>query len=332
MHLNQDASGGVDGTYKTTLGGVGTAAGQIDGDRLSLTLTQTSTQCPGSYKGIVTFSLGGAEGKFSGNDCLGSHENGVISLHRKGETATPPALIPHDKEGNVQPWTLVYENGQAFWLSRSDSAFLAVGASEAGGYFRLTVLVGNSTDEPVTFFPETIRVDDINSGKSLPYTSPEKIAQKIEHRAALAGGMMAFGRSLQAYSGSMVTVRTTGRLSAYDNHGNWAQGNYYGTSTFQRPVDTRERRAQAMQDNQAIADRANRAVSALTTGAARSQTIAPKSYMAGNVMFPKPKVENLKALVGHDYRTYSVKVIVPVNGDSFVFLFPVELLQALPHK
>jgi hypothetical protein len=332
LHLNEGASGHVDGSYATTLGGTGTATGTLEGDSLSLTLTQASPRCPGSYSGVVTFSNGGAEGTFSGKDCLGSHENGIISLHRKGATATPPASIPHDKDGNVQPWTLVYENGQAFWLSRSDSAFLAVGASEAGGYFRLTVLAGNSTDEPVTFFPEAIRVDDINSGKSLPYTSPEKIAQKIEHRAALAAGMMAFGRSLQAYSGSMVTVRTTGRLSAYDNHGNWAQGNFYGTSTFRRPVDARERRAQAMQDNQAISERANRAVSTLTAGAARSQTIAPKSYMVGNVLFPKPRVANLKALVGRDYQTYSVKVIVPMNRDSFVFLFPVELLQALPHK
>ena len=41
---------------------------------------------------------------------------------------------------NVQPYTLIDINGQAFWLCRSDTAFLAVRAGEIGDYFRLTVL------------------------------------------------------------------------------------------------------------------------------------------------------------------------------------------------
>ena len=134
------------------------------------------------------------------------------------------------------PYTVLYENGQAFWICRSESAFLAVAGSEIGGYFRLTVLVGNATAEPVTFFPEAIQVTDLNTGRALPYTSPEKIAQRIEHRLAVASALMAFGNGLQAYSNSMVTVHTTGTLSMFDNHGSWAQGSFYGTATTRVPV------------------------------------------------------------------------------------------------
>lgn len=232
----------------------------------------------------------------------------------------------------MQPYTLIYESGQAFWLSRSDSAFLAVAGSEVGGYFRLTILVGDSSENPVTFFPEAVQVNDLNSGKALPYTSPEKIAQRIEHRAAVAAALMAFGNGLQAYSNSMVTVHTTGALSMYDNQGNWAQGSYFGTASARLPVDTARLRAQNTQNNAMIAARANRTISTLTGAAMRSQTLEPKTYMVGTVMFPRAKDTNLKALTGRDYKSYFVKVFVPVGSENFVFLFPVELLQSLPHK
>lgn len=332
LHLNQDAIGRVTGDYQTTLGGVGTATGQIDGNRLSLTLTQTQAQCPGAYRGSVTVVDGAGNGTFTGQDCLGFHNDGAISIHRKGTVAAPPESIPHDKDGNVQPYTLLYENGQAFWVSHSESAFLAVSASEVGGYFRLTILVGNSGEEPVTFFPEAIQVRDLNTGKALPYTSPDKIAQRIEHRAAVAAALMAFGNGLQAYSNSMVTVHTTGSLSMFDNHGNWAQGSYYGTATARIPVNTDRLRAQDAQESAMIAARANRTITALTSNALLSQTLAPRTYMVGNVMFPQAKLANLKALTGNDYKSYFVKVIVPVGAENYVFLFPTELLKALPHK
>jgi hypothetical protein len=164
---------------------------------------------------------------------LGPHNDGAISIQRKGTVQAPPAAVPHDDQGDVIPYTVLYENGQAFWICRSESAFLAVAGSEAGGYFRLTVLVGNASAEPVAFFPEATQVTDLNTGKALPYLSPEKIAQRIEHRLAVASALMAFGNGLQAYSNSMVTVHTTGTLSMYDSNGSWAQGNFY-VSTARR--------------------------------------------------------------------------------------------------
>lgn len=332
LHLNQDGSGNVSGQYQTTLGGVGIAVGQIEGDRLSLTLAQTQAQCPGSYRGSVILANGAGTGTFTGQDCLGVHNDGVISIHRKGAVAAPPESIPHDKDGNVLPYTLLYQNGQAFWLSRSESAFLAVAGSEVGGYFRLTILVGNSSEDPVTFFPEAIQVNDLNSAKALPYTSPEKIAQRIESRAAFAAALMAFGNGLQAYSNSMVTVHTTGTLSIYDNHGNWAQGSYFGTARARVPVDTARLRAQNAQNSAMIAARANRTIAALTEASLRAQTLAPQTYMVGDVMFPRAKVKNMKAFTGRNLKSYYVKVLVPVGAENFVFLFPVELLQARAHK
>ncbi|MFZ0744134.1 MAG: hypothetical protein WAM85_06995 [Terracidiphilus sp.] len=328
LHLNQDASGNVSGQYQTTLGGQGIAVGRIGGNQLSLTLAQTQAQCPGSYRGSVTLSNRVGAGTFTGQDCLGAHNDGTISIQRKGTVAAPPAAVPHDDQGNVIPYTVLYENGQAFWICRSESAFLAVAGSEIGGYFRLTVLVGNATAEPVTFFPEAIQVTDLNTGKALPYTSPEKIAQRIEHRLAVASALMAFGNGLQAYSNSMVTVHTTGTLSMFDNHGSWAQGNFYGTATARVPVDSTRLRAENAENSAMIAARANRTVAALTSSALRLQTLAPGSYLVGNVMFPRAKIENMKKFAGRDLKSYYVKVLVPVGADNFVFLFPVELLRA----
>jgi hypothetical protein len=293
-----------------------------------LTLAQTQAQCPGSYRGSVTLSNGGGAGTFTGQDCLGVHNDGTISIQRKGTVAAPPAAVPHDDQGNVIPYTVLYENGQAFWICRSQLAFLAVAGNEIGGYFRLTVLVGNASAEPVTFFPEAIQVTDLNTGKALPYTSPEKIAQRIEHRLAVASALMAFGNGLQAYSNSMVTVHTTGTLSMFDNHGSWAQGNFYGTATARVPVDTARLRAENVENSAMMAARANRTVAALTGSALQSQTLAPGSYIVGNVMFPRAKMENMKKFAGRDLKSYYVKVLVPVGADNFVVLFPVELLRA----
>lgn len=333
LRLNQGAGGNVSGKYQTTLGGEGIAVGQIEGNRLSLTLAQTQAQCPGSYRGSVTLANGTGTGTFTGQDCLGVHSDGAISIQRKGTVATPPAAIPHDDQGDVIPYTMLYENGQPFWICHSESALVAVAGYEVGGYFRLTVLVGDSSGEPVTFFPEAIQVTDLNSGKVLPYTSPEKIARRIEHRAALAGALMAFGNGLQAYSNSMVTVHTTGTLSMFDNHGSWAQGSFYGTSIALIPVNTARLRAEN-EENRAldIAARANRTIATLTGNALRSQTLAPGSYIVGNVMFPRAKVKNMKAFAGRDFKSYYVKVLVPVGAENFAFLFPMELLQARAHE
>jgi hypothetical protein len=214
LHMAQDAAGHVSGTYTSTLGGAGLVTGSVSEGTLNFTLAQTQSKCPGTYQGTLKLSADGGDGSFSGKDCLGDHENGVVSMRQKAADETkagnPATPITRDKDGNVQPFTLVYQNGLPFWLTRSGSAFLAVGAQEVGGYFRLLVLVSNASDQAFNFIPSAIRVDDLNENKVLAYVSPNEIAARIEHRMAVASALMAFGNGMRAYSQSMVTAHTTG--------------------------------------------------------------------------------------------------------------------------
>ena len=325
LNLAQSADGLVAGQYQTSLGGVGMATGQIEGSHLALILIQShEAQCPGTYRGSITFTDDAGSGIFTGQDCQGVHDDGVISINRKGTVHVPTAVAPRDNEGNVMPYTVIYENGQPFWVSELESVFVAIAGSEVGNYFQLTVLVGNDGGQPVAFFPETIRVIDKNSRKELPYKSPEKIAKSIRRRAifssALSGALMAFGNGLQAYSNSMVSVRTTGTISMYDNHGNWARGNFAGTSTAHVPVDNAKNNAEIARNAAAIAGSADRRISALTTGSLRAQTLAPGTYIVGTVMFPRAEVKNMKALVGKNFKSYYVDVFVPIGTETVTAL------------
>lgn len=331
LHMSQEASGHVSGTYTSTLGGAGLVTGNAAQGTFDFRLAQTQAQCPGAYQGKLTLSADGGDGTFSGKDCLGEHENGVVSLKRKtADDLKTAAPIPRDKDGNVQPFTLVYENGLPFWLSRSNSCFLAVGAHEVGGYLRLLVLVSNVSDQAFNFIPSAVRIDDMNDGKVLPYVSPSEVAAHVEHRIAEASALMAFGSGMRAYSQSMVTAHTTGNLSAYDNYGTWVQGNYSATTTTRVPVDQVQLRAENVQARSALEARGAEKAAELNKAAVAAQTILSRSYVLGTVMFRKPKIANLKAIVGKDYKSYFVHVLVPIGHDTFVFLFPVELLQALP--
>jgi hypothetical protein len=331
LHMAQDAAGHVSGTYTSTLGGAGLVTGTVSEGTLSATLAQTQSQCPGSYQAKLTLSADGGDGTFSGKDCLGDHENGVVSMRRKTADETTPVSITRDKDGNIQPFKLVYQNGLPFWLSRSGSAFLAVGAQEVGGYFRLLVLVSNASEQDFNFIPSAIRVDDLNENKGLSYVSPSEIAARIEHRMAVAAALMAFGNGMRAYSQSMVTAHTTGTLSAYDSNGTWVRGSYFATTTTRVPVDHTQLAAENSQNRAVLAARAGQRIEELNRGAMGSQTILPKGYVLGTTMFRKPKTANLKGIVGKDYKSYFVRVLVPIGDEKFIFLFPVELLQALPH-
>jgi len=332
LHMTQDAAGHISGTYTSTLGGAGLVTGTVSEGTLIATLAQTQSQCPGSYQAKLTLTTDGGDGTFSGKDCLGDHENGVVSMrHKTADEMTPSAAITRDKDGNIQPFKLVYQNGLPFWLSRSDSAFLAVGAQEVGGYFRLLVLVSNVSDRDFNFIPSAIRVDDLNENKVLPYVPPSEIVARVERRMAVASALMAFGNGMRAYSQSMVTAYTTGTLSAYDSNGTWVRGTYFATTTTRAPVDHAQLAAENARSQAALRAQAGQRIEELNRGAVGSQTISPKSYVLGTTMFRKPKTTNLKRIVGRDYKSYFVRVLVPIGDDKLLFLFPVELLQALPH-
>jgi hypothetical protein len=83
----QTESGHVSGTYTSSLGGSGLVDGAVQGDQFNFTLAQSLKECPGTYTGKVTISPTGASGQFGGKDCIGDHENGVVSLKRVEPTS-----------------------------------------------------------------------------------------------------------------------------------------------------------------------------------------------------------------------------------------------------
>jgi hypothetical protein len=161
--------------------------------------------------------------------------------------------------------------------------------------------------------------------------SPSEIAARIEHPMAVASALMAFGNWMRPYSQSMVTAHKTGTLSAYDSGGTWVRGNHFSTTTTRVPVDHAQLTAENAQNRPALAAREGQIIEELNRGAVGAQTIQPRSYVLGTTMFRKPKTANLKGIVGRDYKSYFVRVLVPIGNDKLAFLFPVELLQALSH-
>jgi hypothetical protein len=63
----------VVGAYKAEDGAIGTISGSIEGENVTLTATQTTPTCPGSFElqGILTGDH--FEWNFQGEDCLGRH-------------------------------------------------------------------------------------------------------------------------------------------------------------------------------------------------------------------------------------------------------------------
>jgi hypothetical protein len=171
----------------------------------------------------------------------------------------------------------------------------------------------------------------LNANKILPYVPPSQIAKRIEHRLAVSSALMAFGSGMRAFSQSTVTTHTTGHLSAYDSYGDWGTGSFYATSTARIPVDRTQQQAEDRAEHQALRVRGEQKLAELNRDAIGAQTVMPTNYIVGTTMFSKPRTANLKALTGKDFKSYFVRVLVPIGAENFVFLFPVELLQALPH-
>jgi hypothetical protein len=82
------------------LGGSGLVDGAVQGDQFNFTLAQSVKECPGTYTGIVRISASGASGQFGGKDCIGKHENGVVSL--KLIEPTPSVKVKTAPEARVQ--------------------------------------------------------------------------------------------------------------------------------------------------------------------------------------------------------------------------------------
>lgn len=130
----------LSGQYRTNLGGVGTVAIHQQSEHYRFILTQTTDGCLGSYSGLLDYKDAKLIGTYSGNDCKGWHENGVVSLVRDGnssstQTAAQRASVHCDKAGS--------ETGVPLWRDGNLVRNLACGEeltllSQAGaGYIHV---------------------------------------------------------------------------------------------------------------------------------------------------------------------------------------------------
>lgn len=105
----------LSGIFRDDTGRTGTLAGVISGTTATLTITETTPGCTGSFTGTGTLgNVAGLESidfVFSGSDCLGAHTGGTGLLIR--QTGFVLAW------GQNEPTSLVYNDGELFWTDRS---------------------------------------------------------------------------------------------------------------------------------------------------------------------------------------------------------------------
>jgi len=103
------------GTYQDKAGRVGTLTGAVTPSAVTLTFSETTPGCTGTFNGTGTVtSILGAEAiefSFTGTDCLGSHVNGLGQLIRQSGYVLA--------WGQNQPTSLTYSNGELFWTESS---------------------------------------------------------------------------------------------------------------------------------------------------------------------------------------------------------------------
>jgi hypothetical protein len=81
--LNQTGTSVTGGYFVPATGSFGDVAGTVSGNRITFTLTQNNASCPGSFSGTATVNGDTMTFTYTGNDCLGSHTNGLGSATRE---------------------------------------------------------------------------------------------------------------------------------------------------------------------------------------------------------------------------------------------------------
>lgn len=72
----------ISGTYNVTTGAFGTIVGTVNNNSFNFNLTQTTPNCTGSFAGQGNINGTTISFTYNGNDCWGSHTNGVGNLTR----------------------------------------------------------------------------------------------------------------------------------------------------------------------------------------------------------------------------------------------------------
>jgi PKD repeat protein len=105
----------LSGSLTDGAGRTGTLNGSVAGTTVTLTITETTQNCSGTFAGTGTLgTVAGLESVdfvFTGSDCLGAHTSGKGLLIR--QTGLVLAW------GQNEPTSLVHDNGELFWTDSS---------------------------------------------------------------------------------------------------------------------------------------------------------------------------------------------------------------------
>lgn len=125
--LTQNSSGDVVGTYSASTGGGGTLVGKLRDGVFEFELTQSTTACPGIFKG-KSGPLGNViSGTYYGNDCLGYHENGKFSLTRGQSAAMNPPPQPVSPPATTPPPPVQFTHGDVSELAGIRKVYVFTG-------------------------------------------------------------------------------------------------------------------------------------------------------------------------------------------------------------
>ena len=107
---------------------------KLNGTAYKFILTQTSKDCAGSFNGQLTLDNGKFSGTYSGNDCRGWHENGVVSMVR---TSGEVSLGTVEQQGSVRckagdAAALLWRNGTIVRKLQCNEKLTLVGKPGAG--------------------------------------------------------------------------------------------------------------------------------------------------------------------------------------------------------
>jgi hypothetical protein len=98
----------VSGTYTSSVGGVGTVSGNVEGSTINnFVLTLTNPNCKGSFNGTAVVSADTINFDFTGNDCQGTHTNGHGFVIRNNPTPASDSIYIRIKLLNI-PQTLTF--------------------------------------------------------------------------------------------------------------------------------------------------------------------------------------------------------------------------------
>jgi hypothetical protein len=148
LTLNAADAQNISGIYRTDIGGNGTIAIKQEGDGFKFIVTQTTQNCTGSFVGEFRLVQGKLSGSYSGTDCKGWHERGVISIiradvsHSSSVAANESGYVKCGGFDYVIVWQVPESNNIVAKLRCNEP--VAILAAPSQGYVRIQTQSNNS--------------------------------------------------------------------------------------------------------------------------------------------------------------------------------------------